>query len=81
MNILDDQLSELNLGFNSFQTLPASIFGLKCLTTLDLRNNQLTTLPFEIGKLDTLRELILSNNRQDFYFKICMFFLCRFLYF
>ena len=43
--------------------LPAAVWGVKRLTTLDLTNNKLESLAPEIGQLADLKSLKLDHNR------------------
>jgi internalin A len=44
-------------------SIPAKLFTLENLTSLDLSNNTITQIPFEISKLKNLRALKLSGNK------------------
>ncbi|XP_076321952.1 leucine-rich repeat-containing protein 40-like [Tachypleus tridentatus] len=65
LDILASKVSELNLSFNKFSSLPQIIGNFSKLVYLDLRNNQLGDLPLGLSKLSTLRELNLCNNRFE----------------
>jgi len=47
------------------QELPAAVWGVKRLTTLDLTNNKLESLAPEVGQLTDLKTLKLDHNRFD----------------
>jgi hypothetical protein len=53
----------VNLAFKGLSTLPADLFKLSILTSLDLTGNKLTALPPELTQLAALRILKFSNNR------------------
>ncbi|KAF9978325.1 hypothetical protein BGZ73_002916 [Actinomortierella ambigua] len=54
---------QLYLSYNLFTTVPKSIFSLKNLSVLSLRNNHLTEIPPEIGLLQNLVELSIGGNQ------------------
>ncbi|MBD2562385.1 MULTISPECIES: leucine-rich repeat domain-containing protein [Nostoc] len=58
-----DKVTELDLSFKSFTTLPAEIGRLSNLRSLNLSFNQLRILPAEIGQLSNLRSLNLNFNQ------------------
>lgn len=60
---LSSQLNELNISFNSFSEMPASILNLTNLSSLDLRANKISDIPIEFIQLRSLRELIISDNK------------------
>jgi len=53
----------LGLGICRLTVLPAPIFQLKSLQTLDLGGNQLLALPDSFGQLQSLQELYLGANQ------------------
>ncbi|KXJ12812.1 leucine-rich repeat-containing protein 40 [Exaiptasia diaphana] len=60
---LSECLSDLNLGFNKFQSLQDSFGCFSKLQFLDLRNNQISDLPSSLSGLVSLLEVTLSFNR------------------
>ncbi|CAB4057710.1 unnamed protein product [Lepeophtheirus salmonis] len=56
------RLEEIQLQDNRLDTLPAAIFSLESLITLDASNNKLQYLPQDIWKSPKLKELNLSFN-------------------
>jgi hypothetical protein len=61
--VKQQRFTQLNLSSNSLTEIPAEVFDLTWLETLDLRFNQLTSVPDAIGCLTNLSKLDLSRNQ------------------
>jgi len=59
-----NMLEDLNLSYNKWTVLPASIEKLRSVKSLNLRGNKLTLLPEEIGNLTALKVLKIDNPDQ-----------------
>ncbi len=55
-------LEEIQLQDNRLTCLPAAIFTLEALVTLDVSNNKLQSLPFAVWDSPSLKELNVSFN-------------------